>query len=88
MRLNAALGKSTLESKGDDALERRCKPFPMGPDFCMTGNSSAERAGAIVLVGCLGFVMQEVRDSGREREEHPRGPLHSLLRETLQQHPA
>jgi hypothetical protein len=51
-----ALGKSTLESKGDGDSERRCKPFPMGPDFCMTGNSSAERAGAIVLVGCVGFL--------------------------------
>jgi hypothetical protein len=83
-----ALGKSTLESKGDGDSERRCKSFPMRPDFCMTLRSSAERTGAIVLVGCVVFMQQEERGSGREHEEHPRAPVRSLLREPLKQHPA
>ena len=80
MRLNAALGKSTLESKGDDALERRCKPFPKWPDFCMTRNSSAERTGTIVLIGCPDFYAGGARLGPGARGTPPSASTFSFAR--------
>jgi hypothetical protein len=89
MRLNAALGKSTLESKADGGSEKAVQAIPSAAGFLHGTKLFSETYRRHRPCRLRGFSMQQgVRGSGQQREEHPRAPMHSLLPAPLQRNPA